>query len=144
MKKIFSVILSMALLACGSVCISSCGDDDDDAEKFTGETVASFSEEGNMMTLTLETQGALVQTETATFDEDELLESYVCRYKYAKSSYADIAWREFEKEDPDLEVIREGNTIIVDMTPMYEGVYFNKAFFRQYFQERVESTNKTK
>ena len=46
----------------------------------------------------------LLTKKVEQISENELLESYICRYKYAKSSYADIAWREFEKEDPDLEV----------------------------------------
>ena len=144
MKRIFSIILSMSLLACASVCLSSCGDDDDEVEKFTGEMFASFSEQDNVLTLTIETKGAMVQTETATFNAEEHLESYICRYKYAKSDYVELAWEEFEKEDSDLSVTRDGNTIIVDMTPMYEDINFDKVYFRHYFQERVEATNKKK
>ena len=144
MRKFLSVILGMALMACGSVCLSSCGDDDDSAEEFTGESVASFTEEGNVLTLTIDTKGALLQTETATFNENGYLVSYICRYKYAKEAYADIAWEEFGKTDSDLQATRDGNVILVDMTPNYDSEFFTKEFFRSYFQERVEATNKKK
>lgn len=134
----------MALMVYGSVFLSSCGDDDDSTEEYTGESVASFNEEGNVLTLTIDTKGALLQTETATFNDNGHLESYICRYKYAKSAFADIAWEEFGNNDSDLQATRDGNTIIVDMTPMYEGINFDKAYFRHYFEERVELTNKQK
>jgi len=144
MRKFLSVVLGMALMAYGSVFLSSCGDDDDSTEEYTGESVASFNEEGNVLTLTIDTKGALLQTETATFNDNGHLESYICRYKYAKSAFADIAWEEFGNSDSDLQATRDGNTIIVDMTPNYDSEYFTKDVIRSYFQERVELTNKKK
>ena len=132
------------MLAVFSLALVSCGDDDDSTEEYTGESVASFNEEGNVLTLTIDTKGALLQTETATFNDNGHLESYICRYKYAKSAFADIAWEEFGNNDSNLQATRDGNTIIVDMTPNYDSEYFTKEVIRSYFQERVELTNKKK
>ena len=125
MKKYFFLLAAMFI---GSVCLTSCGDDDDVEDAI--EDIASGKvkptvtiKDGNPAVFTAVFKGVATQTMTATFDENDMCSKFITEETYATDKLADQAWKEIQEDCDEDELkyyTRKGKTITEDESEFYE------------------------
>ena len=118
-----------ALMFLGTMCMTSCGDDDkddiediiEDVESGNIKATTKFEEKGNQMILTATWKNMMTQVHTATFEDDACV-SYIIKDTYASDKLADAAWEEIQKDEEDARnYTRNGKVITCDESEEYRG-----------------------
>lgn len=129
MKK---YLLLAAALFVGTICFTSCSDDDEDVdvdqllsdlEHGKIKPTASF-EDGNPMTLTLKYNKVATSKDMATFDEDGRCLSFKTIYEFVSKEIADRLWEKMVGTKAKIEPVYtrlNDKTIVQDLTSLFKG-----------------------
>ena len=148
MKKYFFML---AALLVGSVCFTSCGDDDDVEDAIedivSGKVKPTVTiKDGNPAVFTAVFKGVYTETMTATFDNNDECIKFITQDIFATDKLADEAWKDiqanYDADEVSKYFTRKGKTITEDETEFYEGQSHDEIlYFFELLKKEFESGN---
>ena len=91
-------------------------------EKIDGpKNTATITETGNQLVLTISYPNYLTEVQTATFDANNMVISFIRKQTYASSELANEAWEAYQGNE-NLIIQRNGNTITIDETEYFKDI----------------------
>ncbi len=127
--KVFGVLMAAVSLALTTV---SCG------EEVGGNFISELNEgvfavtaeikrtdEGNLI-IKVNRAGVCHEDHVATFDEEQILVSYVETISYSNNNFTDMAVEDIKNSNPTLAYTRDGKNIIIDHTSEHYGKNYSE------------------